>query len=448
LEQVRHKFGTDEGRIGRLSLIDENDGKFVRMAHLACVGSHKINGVAALHSELLQKTTLLDFYEFFPEKFTNVTNGVTPRRWIVLSNPKLTNLITSCIGDNWIKHLEDVQRIETYAEDPGFQQEWQQIKRENKVNVAEILLDRTGVKVDPDSLFDIQVKRIHQYKRQHLNILHAITLYNQIKQNPGIDVTPRTLIFAGKAAPGYYIAKLIIKLINSVAEVVNKDPDIGDRLKVVFLPDYNVKNSQPIYPAADLSEQISTAGKEASGTGNMKFAMNGALTIGTLDGANIEIRNAVGAENFFLFGLTTEDVGALRLTGYRPWEYYKENPQLKQAIDQIASGYFSHGDRSLFKPLVDLLLDKDPFMLMADYQPYIDCQQQVSQTYRDRDRWLQMSILNTARMGKFSSDRAIREYCQQIWKVQPVPVQLAAEKTGDGWFGTVTSDQLSVTSDQ
>jgi glycogen phosphorylase len=439
LEQVRHKFGTDEGRIGRLSLIDENDGKFVRMAHLACVGSHKINGVAALHSELLQKTTLLDFYEFFPEKFTNITNGVTPRRWIVLSNPKLTNLITSCIGDNWIKHLEDVQRIETYAEDPGFQQEWQQIKRENKVNVAEILLDRTGVKVDPDSLFDIQVKRIHQYKRQHLNILHAITLYNQIKQNPNLDITPRTLIFAGKAAPGYYIAKLIIKLINSVAEVVNKDRDIGDRLKVVFLPDYNVKNSQPIYPAADLSEQISTAGKEASGTGNMKFAMNGALTIGTLDGANIEIRNAVGAENFFLFGLTTEDVGALRLTGYRPWEYYKENPQLKQAIDQIASGYFSHGDRSLFKPLVDLLLDKDPFMLMADYQPYIDCQQQVSQTYRDRDRWLQMSILNTARMGKFSSDRAIREYCQQIWKVQPVPVQLAAEKTGDGWFGTVTS---------
>jgi len=365
-----------------------------------------------------------------------------------LSNPKLANLITSCIGDSWIEHLEDLQQIETYAQDPGFQQEWQQIERQNKVNVASILLDRTGVKVDPDSLFDIQVKRIHQYKRQHLNILHAITLYNQIKQNPALDITPRTLIFAGKAAPGYYLAKLIIKPIDSVAEVVNKDPDIGDRLKVVFLPDYNVKNSQPIYPAADLSEQISTAGKEASGTGNMKFAMNGALTIGTLDGANIEIRNAVGAENFFLFGLTTEDISALRLTGYQPWEYYEANPQLKQAIDQIAAGYFSHGDRSLFKPLVDLLLDKDPFMLMADYQFYIDCQQQVSQTYRDRDRWLQMSILNTARMGKFSSDRAIREYCQQIWKVQPVPVQLAAEKTGDSWFETVTSDQRSVSSYQ
>jgi starch phosphorylase len=434
LDQVRQKFGTDEGRIGRLSLIDENDDKFVRMAHLACVGSHRINGVAELHSELLQKTTLLDFYEFFPEKFTNITNGVTPRRWIVLSNPKLANLITSCIGDNWIKHLEDVRQIEAYAQDSGFQQEWQQIKRENKVNLAEIILERAGVTVNPDSIFDIQVKRIHQYKRQHLNVLHAITLYNQIKQNPDLDVTPRTLIFAGKAAPGYYLAKLIIKLINSVAEVVNQDPDIGDRLKIVFLPDYNVKNSQPVYPAADLSEQISTAGKEASGTGNMKFAMNGALTIGTLDGANIEIRHAVGAENFFLFGLTTEDVGVLRLTGYRPWEYYETNPQLKQAIDQIGTGYFSHGDRNLFKPLVDLLLDRDPYMLMADYQFYIDCQQQVSQAYRDRDRWLQMSILNTARMGKFSSDRSIREYCQHIWKVQPVPVQLAAEKTGNGWF--------------
>jgi starch phosphorylase len=430
LEQVRQKFGADESRVARMSLIEETDGKFVRMAYLACVGSHTINGVAELHSELLKKTALRDFYELFPEKFTNVTNGVTPRRWMVLSNPRLARLISRHIGDGWIKHLEDLQQLETCVEDAEFRQAWQQIKRQVKGDLAEIILDRTGITVNPDSLFDIQVKRLHEYKRQHLNVLHVITLYNRLKQNPELDIVPRTFIFGGKAAPAYYMAKLIIKLINSVAEVVNNDPDVGDRLKVVFLPDYNVKNGQPIYPAADLSEQISTAGKEASGTGNMKFAMNGALTIGTLDGANIEIRNAVGAENFFLFGLTTEDIGALRLTGYRPWEYYQTNPQLKQAIDQISAGYFSHGDRNLFKPLVDLLLDKDPFLLMADYQPYIDCQQNVSQTYRDRDRWLRMSILNTARMGKFSSDRAIREYCQRIWKVQPVPVQLQNSGTG------------------
>jgi starch phosphorylase len=430
LEQVRQKFGADESRVARMSLIEETDGKFVRMAYLACVGSHTINGVAELHSELLKKTALRDFYELFPEKFTNVTNGVTPRRWMALSNPRLARLISRHIGDGWIKHLEDLQQLETCVEDAEFRQAWQQIKRQVKGDLAEIILDRTGITVNPDSLFDIQVKRLHEYKRQHLNVLHVITLYNRLKQNPELDIVPRTFIFGGKAAPAYYMAKLIIKLINSVAEVVNNDPDVGDRLKVVFLPDYNVKNGQPIYPAADLSEQISTAGKEASGTGNMKFAMNGALTIGTLDGANIEIRNAVGAENFFLFGLTTEDIGALRLTGYRPWEYYQTNPQLKQAIDQISAGYFSHGDRNLFKPLVDLLLDKDPFLLMADYQPYIDCQQNVSQTYRDRDRWLRMSILNTARMGKFSSDRAIREYCQRIWKVQPVPVQLQNSGTG------------------
>jgi starch phosphorylase len=423
LDQARIKFMGD-GHLERLSLIDESGERYVRMANLACVGSHKINGVAELHTELLKQTVLKDFYELWPDKFCNVTNGVTPRRWMVLSNPRLSDLITQKIGDNWIKHLEDLRQLEAFADDAGFRSQWRQVKQAVKQDLAERIRARTDILVNPDTLFDVQVKRIHEYKRQHLNVLHIVTLYNRLKNNPNLDIQPRTFIFGGKAAPGYFMAKLIIKLINSVGEVVNKDPDIRDRLKVVFIPDYNVTNSQPVYPAADLSEQISTAGKEASGTGNMKFSMNGALTIGTLDGANIEIREEVGDPNFFLFGLTAQGVNELKANGYNPWDYYQGNEELRQVIDLIGSGYFSHGNADLFRPLLDSLLYSDPYLLLADYQPYIECQDRVSDAYRNADNWTRMSILNTARMGKFSSDRSIRDYCQQVWKVEPVPVEL------------------------
>jgi starch phosphorylase len=425
LEEVRHRFPGDNGRLARLSLIDESGEKYVRMAHLATVGSHAVNGVAELHSDLVKKTILRDFYEVGPEKFHNVTNGVTPRRWMVLSNPKLAELITSRIGDRWISHgSENLKELESAAEDLEFLLRWQQVKRENKQTLAALLRERTGVDVDPDSLFDIQVKRLHEYKRQHLNVLHVITLYNRLKKNPNLDVPPRTVIFGGKAAPGYFMAKLIIKLINSVADVVNHDPSVAGRLKVVFFPDFNVKNGQHIYPAADLSEQISTAGKEASGTGNMKFSMNGALTIGTLDGANIEIREEVGAENFFLFGLTTEEVLDLKRKGYNPWSYYESNAELREAIDLIRSGFFSGGESSLFKPFVDSLLHHDEYLVFADYASYLESQDQVNRAYRDPERWTRMSVLNVARMGKFSSDRSILEYSEKIWKVEPVPVLL------------------------
>ena len=419
LEDTRKRFPGDEDRVARLSIIDETGEKSVRMANLASIGSFAINGVAALHSELLKKTVLRDFYEISPKKFLNVTNGVTPRRWIVLSNPGLSDLISKSIGSAWPSSLEtELKKLEPFADDAGFQKKWQKVKKDNKSSLASVIRERTGIVVDPDSLFDIQVKRFHEYKRQHLNILHVITLYNRIKKNPKKDMTPRTVIFGGKAAPGYFIAKRIIKLINSVAEVVNNDPDVQSRLKVVFFPDFNVTNGQMIYPAADLSEQISTAGKEASGTGNMKFSMNGALTIGTLDGANVEIREEVGAENFFLFGLTTEEVYDLKARGYDPRSYYESNSNLKETIGQIASGVFSHGDRELFRPLVGSLLNRDEYMLLADYQAYVDCQDLVSKAFRDKSRWTRMSILNVARMGKFSSDRSIRDYCEKIWKVK------------------------------
>lgn len=341
-----------------------------------------------------------------------------------MNNPGLTNLISSKIGESWIKNLDELRQLEALVNDSNFCEKWRAVKRDNKVRLAERIQQRMGIIINPDTIFDVQVKRIHEYKRQHLNVLHIITLYNRIKQNPDLEITPRTFIFGGKAAPGYFMAKLIIKLINSVAEVVNNDPDVRDRLKVVFLPDYNVTNSQPVYPAADLSEQISTAGKEASGTGNMKFALGGAITIGTFDGANIEIRQEVGEENFFLFGLTTEEVYTLKSQGYYPLNYYYNNENLRQVIDLIASGYFANGDEGLFKPLLDHLLYDDQYMLLADYQFYIDCQDRVSQAYLDQNHWTQMSILNTARVGKFSSDRAIREYCQDIWKVKPTPIDL------------------------
>jgi glycogen phosphorylase len=424
LDQVRLKFGDDPSRIARMSLIDESGERYVRMAYLATVGSHKVNGVAELHSQLLKETTLHDFFELWPEKFLNITNGVTPRRFMVSNNPRLASLVTEKVGDSWIKQLEDLRQLEAFVEDTSFRSEFQKVKQANKQDLTAYIRAQTDIAVNPESMFDVQVKRLHEYKRQHLNVLHIITLYNRIKHDRDTEIVPRTFIFGGKAAPGYFMAKLIIKLINSVGEVLNNDPDVGDRLKVVFLPNYNVKQARWIYPAADLSEQISTAGYEASGTSNMKFALNGALTIGTLDGANIEIREAVGEVNFFLFGLTAEEVRAKRTAGYHPWDYYESNPHLREAIDQINSGRFSRGDTNLFRPLIDSLMKYDPYLVFADYQAYVDSQEQVSQAYNDRDKWTRMSILNTARMGKFSSDRAIREYCEKIWNAKPVKVDL------------------------
>jgi len=424
LEEVRMRFLGDEARIARMSLIDETGERCVRMAHLACVGSHAINGVAELHSELLKRDVLKDFYELWPQKFSNKTNGVTPRRWMVLSNPKLSDLICGHIGTDWIKDLAQLRRLEPLAENPEFRARWREIKHHNKQGFAALALERTGIVTDPDSIFDVLVKRIHEYKRQHLKVLHIVSLYHGIKSNPAIEVHPRTFIFGGKAAPGYHLAKLMIKLITAVGDVVNRDPDVRGRLKVVFLPNFNVTNGQRVYPAADLSEQISTAGKEASGTGNMKFSMNGALTIGTLDGANIEIRQEVGAENFFLFGLSAPEVYALKTKGYRPMDYYEANQGLRDVIDLIRSGFFSRGDTELFRPLIDGLLYQDPYLVLADFQSYLECQAEVSKTYDDTERWTRMSILNTARSGTFSSDRTIGEYCADIWGVKRVPIHL------------------------
>jgi starch phosphorylase len=406
-----------------MSLIDEHDQKYVRMAYLACVGSHKINGVAELHTKLLKEELFRDFYEMWPEKFINVTNGVTPRRWLAVSNPDLSRLMTSKVGSDWMCDLYDLRRLVPLADEPAFRGEWRRVQRDVKVRLSNYINSQCRVTVDPDSMFDAQVKRIHEYKRQHLNVLHILTLYHRLKHNPNLDITPRTFIFGGKAAPGYFMAKLIIKFINSVGEVVNNDPDVKHRLKVVFIPDYDVTLGQIIYPGADLSEQISTAGKEASGTGNMKFSMNGALTIGTLDGANIEIREEVGAANFFLFGLTADQVRSTLAAGYKPWDIYESNPTLREIIDSVSSGVFSHGDRNLFRPLLDSLLQHDTYLLFADYQSYVDCQDEVAKVYRDQEGWSRMSILNAARMGKFSSDRSIRQYCDGIWNIKVEPAK-------------------------
>ena len=424
LEDVRARFPGDEERVQRLSIIEEVGERYVRMAHLATLGSHAVNGVAALHTELLKTSVLRDFYELTPEKFSNKTNGVTPRRWMVLSNPRLAHLLTTRLGTSWIHDLEKLRKLEQMSDDPGLARQWRDIKHHNKQRLAAYIHQTLGIAVDPDSLFDVLVKRLHEYKRQHLKVLHILTLYKRIQRDPEIAMQPRTFIFGGKAAPGYRMAKLIIKLIHSVAAVIHGDPLVRDRLKVVFLPNYNVKLGQRVYPAADLSEQISLAGLEASGTGNMKFAMNGALTIGTLDGANIEIREEVGAENFFLFGMTAQEVEQKKVEGYHSREVYESNGHLKAIVDSLSNGEFSHGDRGLFKPLVDSLLDYDPFMLFADYQSYIDCQDRVDEAYCDADRWTRMSILNVARIGKFSSDRAIRDYCAEIWKTWPVKIEI------------------------
>jgi starch phosphorylase len=428
LEGVRWAYRYDNDRLRRMSVIEEGEEKKVRMANLAVIGSHSINGVSALHTEILKKEIFKDFYEMWPERFTSKTNGITQRRWLKLCNPGLSTLISKNISEGWVKDLYELKRLTMLSDNKAFQKAWQEVKRENKELLAEYIKRSSEVEVNLDSIFDCQVKRFHEYKRQLLNVLHVVTLYNRIKANPDRDFVPRTVIFAGKAAPGYYISKLIIKLINSIAGVVNNDGDVGDRLKVVFLENYGISVAEKIIPGADLSEQISTTGTEASGTGNMKFALNGALTIGTLDGANIEIREEVGEENIFIFGLTAEEINCLKRSGYNPRDYYRSNPELKQTIDMIENGFFLRSQPELFRPIVDSLLNHDHFMLLADFAYYLECQKTVSEVYKDQEKWTKMSILNVANMGKFSSDRTIKEYAEEIWGVKPVHIKVPGKK--------------------
>ena len=429
LNEVRQRFPNDDERCRRMSIIEEGPEQRVRMAHLAIVGSHAVNGVAALHTEILKTEVFRDFYELWPEKFSNKTNGITQRRWLKKANPQLSALITEAIGKGWVTDLFQLKRLAGLATDAAFADQWRTAKRDNKLRLMEIIksqYQRRGqtITLNPDSLFDCQVKRIHEYKRQLLNALHAITLYNRIKDNPQGNHLPRTIIFGGKAAPGYALAKLIIKLINAIGDKVNHDAAVGGLLRVVFLADYRVSLAERIFPAAELSEQISTAGTEASGTGNMKFALNGALTIGTMDGANIEMREEVGDDNIFIFGLTADQVGMLK-PHYNPWEYYQENAELRRAIDQLRDGLFSPEEPNLFRDIIETLLGggRDNYLLLADYGAYVACQERVSETYRHADAWTQKSILNVAHMGKFSTDRTIKEYADEIWSLTPVPIE-------------------------
>ena len=426
LAEVRDRFPGDSGRLARMSLIEENLERKVRMAHLAIVGSHSVNGVAALHSEILKNGIFRDFHEMYPERFNNKTNGITQRRWLKLSNPRLSALITERIGDGWITDLYELAKLIPLSADPGFIAAWQWVKRENKKDLAAYISTHNCLDIDVDSMLDCQVKRMHEYKRQLLNVLNIITLYNRLRDDQELEMAPRTFIFSGKAAHSYAMAKLIIRLINAVGERVNNDATIARRLKVVFLANYGVSLAEMIMPATDLSEQISTAGTEASGTGNMKFALNGALTIGTLDGANIEIMEEVGRDNIFIFGLTTDQVAQLRKSGYNPRDYYNRNHELRRVLDMIVDGHFSPEEPGLFRPIVDLLLNQgDPYMLLADYASYVACQDEVSRVYLDQDEWARRAILNTAGMGKFSSDRTIAEYASDIWNVQTVAVEAA-----------------------
>lgn len=420
LDEVAKAYPGDNRKLRDMSIIAESPGKRVRMAHLAIVGSHSVNGVAELHTRLLKSSVFKDFHEFYPGKFNCKTNGITPRRWLLKCNSGLASLIGDHVGYDWITDLYELRKLESLARDNSFQEKWAGVKQENKRNLAELIREVSGVEVPLDSMFDVQVKRIHEYKRQLLNILHVIALYHYIISNPDQKITSRTVIFAGKAAPSYTRAKLIMKLINSVADLVNNDPRVGDLLKVIFIPDYNVSLAERIIPGADLSEQISTAGTEASGTGNMKFALNGALTIGTLDGANIEIKEEVGGDNIFIFGLNAEEAGYEKFHKSRtPYKIYQDNPVVKRVVDSIASGMFSNGDRELFRPITDSLLDEnDPYLILLDMESYLECQKQVALTFRDKKRWWEKSILNVARMGKFSTDRTIKEYARDIWQVE------------------------------
>jgi starch phosphorylase len=419
LAEVGNRFPGDSERIERMSIIEEHWERKIRMANLAIIGSHSVNGVAALHSEILKKELFRDFFEMYPERFNNKTNGITQRRWLKLANPGLAGLITETIGDGWVKNLDELQKLRPLAEDPAFRAKWRQVKQQAKEHLAKFILKHNCISVDANSLFDCQVKRIHEYKRQLLNALHIVTLYNRMRNNPYSDTSPRTFIFSGKAAPSYAMAKLVIRLITGIADRVNNDPVIGNRLKVVFLANYSVSLAEKIFPAADLSEQISTAGTEASGTGNMKFTLNGALTIGTLDGANIEIMEEVGKENIFIFGLNAAQVSELR-NNYNPRLYYDTNQELKEVLDMIENGFFSPDEPELFRPIIDSLVENgDYYMLMADFAPYMKAQEDVSDLFLDHDAWTRMSILNCAGVGKFSSDRTIREYAGEIWDVSP-----------------------------
>lgn len=426
LETVKTRYPGDEARLNRMSLIDERGERFVRLTHLACVGCHAVNGVSKLHTELLKQTIFRDFYELTPDQFSNQTNGITPRRFLLQANPSLAALITRQIGEGWITHLEALRGLESAAEDATFRRDWRQIKLAAKRRLAAHILQQTGIEVDPNSLFDVQAMLIHEYKRQHLNLLHILTLYHRIKTRPGYDVTPRTFIFAGKAAPDYFTAKLMIKLIHAVANLVNFDPVVRNRLKVVFLKDLNMKSAQPLYPAADLTEHLSLAGTEAADTGNLIFCLNGALLLGTPDGTNLEIFDAVGPDHSFPFGLPVERVEELRRQGYHPLEQYHANPELKAVLDLLTSGRLSGGDPERFRPIVNLLLYSDQYLLLADYADYITCQEQVSRAYRDAETWTRHSILTTARLGSFSADQMVRNYSRDIWHS---PVLTDAEST-------------------
>ena len=421
LKQVAKKYPNNPQKLEALSIIEESQPKMVRMAYLAVVGSFSVNCVAQLKTELLKASVLKDFADMSPEKFNNKTNGVTPRRWLKVCNPGLSKLIDSKIGDSWVTDLDKLKGLEKYADDPSFQRDFMAVKLENKRKMADIIRAECAVEVNPEAMFDVQIKRLHEYKRQHLKLLHILTLYRQLLHNPDMDIPQRVFIFGAKAAPGYDIAKNIIYAINKVGEKINSDKRIKDKLKVVFMPNYRVSSAMNIIPSADLSEQISTAGKEASGTSNMKLALNGAVTMGTLDGANVEIKEAVGDDNIFIFGMTVEEVQQLRARGYNPWEYYANNPNLKDALDWLVSDYFMPGDPNAFMPLRKSVLDwGDPFMVCADYQAYCDAQKKADEAFSDKPRWAKMAILNTARIGRFSSDRTIREYAEDIWNLKKI----------------------------
>ena len=406
--------------VSKLSIIREHPEKKIRMSNLAIVGCHKVNGVAELHTEILKKTIFYHFHEIYPKKFINVTNGITPRRWLKSANPLLSGLISERIGNKWVTKLNELKKLEKFIEDKEFLENWRGSKWLNKKLLMNYIEQDYSIKINPDSIFDVQIKRFHEYKRQLLNVLHIITLYNRIKDNPREDIVPRTIIFGGKAAPAYSAAKLIIKLINSVADIVNNDKDVGDKLKIIFIKNYSVSLAEKIIPASELSEQISTAGFEASGTGNMKFALNGALTIGTMDGANVEIREEVGEDNIFIFGLLADEVMKLKNNGYDPRDYYQKDLELKRVIDMLATDYFNRSEPGIFRSVVDSLINVDYYCLFPDYRPYIETQEKVSDLYKDLDKWTQKSILNVARMGKFSSDRSVQEYAKNIWNVKSI----------------------------
>ena len=428
LESVKKQLPDDADLLRRISFIEENDHKQIRMPYLSIVGSHTINGVAELHTELLKTTVFKDFYKLFPERFQNKTNGITPRLWLRNVNPELSKIITAKIGDGWITELQQLRQLEAFADEPEFQQSWRSVKRLKKEQLAYWLKQNGGISIDPESLFDVQIKRIHEYKRQLLNILHVIFLYNQMLEHPELPFVPRTFLFGGKAAPGYYMAKLIINLANDVARVVNHDPAMHGRLKVVFVPNYNVSVAEKMIPATDISQHISTAGTEASGTGNMKFILNGALILGTMDGANIEIAEEVGEENIFTFGMSSDEVSSLAKSGYNPRVSYQHNPGLREALSMINTGYFNRDKPHLYNDLYNSLVFEDKYMLLEDFASYVECQQRVIKTWQDPDKWTRMSILNTAASGKFSSDRTIAEYAKDIWELEPVTVELPGKK--------------------